>query len=249
MRKPGIMFQDLARMAQSGPAQLGGRVSHDPDMLAEAAFQDTHGGMSRATAAERARVFEREAWEADNLGDLEADDFGGSTPRERFAAYHALRKSEEDKLAALQAKRSELESIAGAPLTTESDIRAALRRSADFLLGKSKEDSDTAKRVELESRRAEQLHRAEAARLAMGDIAREITVAELRVKRLRERHDGFLAPVLAELFSPIHDWIETKRREINVFEQSLPDARYAVMAALEKDPGADVAKMLPALKF
>ena len=68
----GIMLNDLARMARDGAPQLVGRRITDPVALSEAEFI-LQNGMTREAAAERARIRERQDWEAQCVSDLNGD--------------------------------------------------------------------------------------------------------------------------------------------------------------------------------
>jgi hypothetical protein len=277
-----LLGRDLGRMIREGVPQLAARVSHDPNLLAEAAFRDAHGGMSRVDFAERERQRAQQDFVDSATADLEGqppkvDGLPSSlTPKRRaYASFNAWLKSEETNLSALQCKRDQLQKLADAPLATESDIRASLRRSADFLLGKSTEDSDTAKRIQLEGRRIEQLHQAEAARMALNDLEQSITVAELRVDRLRNREKEFLFPcvheaaagmkrtlsrleaeaeALRDVLAPLYRIFSYYSMDTNEPERPDIDVRWKhswseISEALEADPVAPIEKLLPAVKF
>lgn len=120
--------------------------------------------------------------------------------RAKFARYVAWRRKLEGELAALEAKRTELDAMVAAPAETAATIRGAVKRTADWLLGRDGADnSDEAGRKLLEDNLAAQRHRAESAQEALPEIGRTIEVAQMRVKRLVEREKEFLSPALAEL--------------------------------------------------
>jgi hypothetical protein len=237
------------------PAQLNFRPTHDTNALADAEFERQH-GMSPATAALRKAAWDREQFENDATADLESDDPPKIATPAGLSAKHAMfwRFSkwcayESDKLASLEARRDRLQSLIDAPAESEGAISAMIRRTADLLLsGVGVDESDAKQRAELETKRTEQLHTAQAAALALNDVNQEITIGELRVKRLRERESEFLSPVIRELFDPIMARIEAKRNEVAAIERSLPAARAAIVTALEKDAAADVSRLLPACK-
>jgi hypothetical protein len=276
-----IFWNDKTRLENQGVPQIGARVSTDPSVLAEDKFMREHGGMSYAAYRERDQLIAREAFEQEATADLEGDpppcDVPASlTPkRAMYARYHAWLSAEQAKLAALERKRTELQAIVDLPLATESDIRAMLRRTADALLnGVPADESDAAKRLELEGRRIDQLHKCEAAKIALNHLGQQITVSELRVARLREREREFLYPILHEAAEPLERLLDRKRAEVAALEKTLfpiwndfatyqvvenidpPDVSvksrhswYDIADALQADPAADISKMIPAPKF
>jgi hypothetical protein len=273
-----ILTRDLVRLAEQGATQLPGRVSHDPNLLEEAAFQERH-GMSRAAFAERQRLLAREAFELESTADIEGDPplceapAGLTAKRTAYFRYHAWLRGEEQALATLENKRRDLQAIIDAPAATEGALRQMLRRTADVLLGKDSEQSDATAWAALESKRTEQAHKAEAARLALSDIEGQIQIAALRVDRLREREKQYLNPVLCELGEQIAQRLAQRRAEVQALERLLAPlygsyggysrttiepphveigwrhSWHDIADTLRSDAAADIGKMLPAIKF
>jgi chromosome segregation ATPase len=275
----GILARDIKRMADA-PQPLIGRPVTDPQVLSDFEFQAKH-GMSREQYAERARQWQRQEFEDKATADLNGDPpdnmlgtdfrFPGMTPlRLRYTKYAEWLARESDKLNALERRRADLQSMIEAPAQTEGAIRQALRRTADVLLGKSVDDSDTEQRLKLETRRMEQLHKAEAAKLAMPELEREIEIAKLRVHKLREREPEFLNPVIQEAARDVELRLAECRAEVAALERLLkPLSEFRVYGAkrieapafdiewgyswseigkaLRADPIADISGMLPKL--
>jgi hypothetical protein len=192
----GILIRDLARMADEAPQQIGARVSHDAKVISDHEFHVKH-GMSREAYIERESMRARDAFEQDAVQELDValDHLSGSA-NEKWVAFCGLLKLEQGKLAGLEAKRAELEGMASSAVAVEAEIKKLIRRSADFLLGKSVEESDASQRLELERKRVEQAHRAEAARVALPDLEKQIDKQQLRCRRLRDRERDFLVPLV-----------------------------------------------------
>jgi hypothetical protein len=259
----GILANDLRRMASAGPAQLGARVSHDPNLLAEDEFRRTHQGMDRLSWAAREKMLQQERYEADALSDLDGEappidglPSGLSAKRKAYAAFAVWLKGEEQKLALLENKRHDLQTMVDAPAEAEGNIRAMLRRTADALLhGTPADESDAAKRLELETRHTAQRHRAEAATMALADLEPQIEVARLRVDRLRSREMEYLAPVMHEkrMIRPLSNWhwygmttIEPPSQHVEIKWRS---SWSEIAEILSADSVADISKLLPVVKL
>jgi hypothetical protein len=191
------MMRDLARMANEPPTQLAARVSHDATLISDFEFLNQT-GMTRAEFAEKRKRDARFDFEQSAVADLDAalDHLSGSAA-DRYASYHGLRSLEDSKLAELQRKSAELEQIISAPIEAEGAIRAALRRTADaFLNGKSTDESDADKRADLDAKLAAHKHRAEAAKMALSDIGKDIDAQQIRCRRIKDREREFLVPVI-----------------------------------------------------
>jgi hypothetical protein len=186
-------------MANAPTPQLGARGTDDQRVISDYEFQQKH-GLSRDEYAERGRLLDRERYEADAVADLDdtLDRFTG-TAAVRYASYHGLLALEQGALAELERRAAELESIIAEPIETESGMRATVRRVADRLLaGKSADESDKAQVIEARDRAAAQQLRAEAAKLALGDIAKDIDRQGVRCRHVKSRGGEFLAPVVFE---------------------------------------------------
>jgi hypothetical protein len=196
-----LLVNDLMRLNTPMPA---GRVAHDEKTISDFEFFQNN-GMSRAQYAEREALWKRAAFEETATADLNGDPPSGvstvglSPARAQYVRFHGWLASERDKLTGLEAKRTELQGMVDGALDVESEIKKLIRRSADFLLGKSTEDSDASQRLALETKRAEQIHRSEAARLALPDLEQGIEIAGVRCARLRERENEFLVPAIFEV--------------------------------------------------
>jgi hypothetical protein len=198
-----VMLRDLQCMNERGAGQLNGRATTDQDVLAEMAFRDSHRGMSRAEYAERQRQWARNDFEESATSDLDSEPPGvsimSSTPqRARWDRYLKWRAAEAVKLSELEQKRAELLGLKSAPAATESRIQALVRKTADYLLGKSDDGGDELDRKGLDERLAIERHRAQAVDLLLPDIDRQIEIAKLRVKRLQQREAEFLRLALVE---------------------------------------------------
>jgi hypothetical protein len=201
-----IVTADLARIAAQNP-QLGARGITEPNALADANFFLAHNGQTREQHAEGQRFRARQDFAARNVADLDDDppsglggDIRGLSPaRATFARYSAWLATEVEKLTKLETKRAELLGMIDATAETESRIQVAVRATADFLLGRTKDDGDQAHRKALDERLATQRHQSDAAKVALPEIERQIEVAEMRVNRLREREKDFLWPALIEV--------------------------------------------------
>jgi hypothetical protein len=157
----------------------------------------------RADMAERKRQWARTDFEASAVADLDGEPPGvptlSATPmRDRWDRYLKWRVGEVEKLSELEARRAELLGLKEKPKQTEGKIQAAIRRTADYLLGKSDDGGDELDREGLDRRLAIEKHRADAVDLLLPDLDRQIEIAGLRVKRLQEREASFLRPVLVE---------------------------------------------------
>jgi hypothetical protein len=280
----GILANDLKRMAAAGPMQLGARVAPPgSEVYAEDEFRRTHNGMDRLTWDARQKMLAHERFEEQTLTDLDGAPppvdglpSGLSSKRRAYASYAAWLRGEESKFDALEAKRRELQAIVDAPADVESTLRGMLRRTADALLhGTPADESDAAKRLELDAKLATQKHRAEAAQVALSEIEPQIEVAQIRVSRLRDREMEFLSPCLFEAAEGIARTLARVRAEVAALEQLLqpleahfrvygstdkapepPDVSvkwrhswHDVADALAADPTADVSKLLPVVKF
>ena len=193
----GLLARDALRQSQGADGQLRGRGTTDPAVLSDFEFHAKH-GMTREQYIERDRQWKRADFESAATGDIdESLDGLAGAPADKYLAYHGVRTVEDGKLADLQRKAAELESIIGMPVESEGAIRAALRRTADALLsGKSAEESDADKRAELDSKLAAHKHKAEAARIALDDIAKDIDRQQVRCARVKERESDFLPAVV-----------------------------------------------------
>lgn len=129
----------------------------------------------------------------------------GSLPprRAKLARAVAQRRKLADELAALETKRTELEAMIAAPAETAASIRDAVKRTADWLLGRGGDNSDASKRKALEDEEAAQRHRAEAAAAALPELAKPIAVARLRLKHVADREPAYLSEALSEVADEI----------------------------------------------
>lgn len=155
-----------------------------------------------AAAAIHARDDRDDAWVADLNGDPPhsiSDTLLLSPRRALLARYIRWRQTIAAELATLQAKRDEFQEIMAAPEETEVAIRSAVKRTADWLLGRSTDNSDEGTRKALDDQLAAQRHRAEAARAALVELEPQIERAQLRVQTLNDRQNEFLKPVLREI--------------------------------------------------
>jgi hypothetical protein len=84
---------DLLRMANNPDAQLAGRASTDPGVLAEVAFRDQHGGMSRADVATRKAQWERDSFEAGATAGIDGEPPGGLVDALSGTPHHARHAS------------------------------------------------------------------------------------------------------------------------------------------------------------
>lgn len=267
----GILLNDLARMAQQGPVDLGARVDLSGQLLAEQNFRDTHDGLSPQQWEARRDVFAREAFEQQVLGDLEGD-FAGKTPRERFAAWSSKLADERRKLALIEDHRDELQRLVDAPKASEGVLAGMLRRTVDGLLGKGAEESDANALAAAEHERLLGEHRAKAAAIAIAELEPQAEYFRLRIKRLEERRTWFESPALWAAARPI---VEAKLRAeaqaaaLGRLLDALPPMPYGVdLPEVERparvtirwgrtwadvsralETGADVSKLLPLLKF
>jgi hypothetical protein len=218
-----VLTADLRRMGDDG-TQLVGRPVTDPRVLSDHEFFVKH-GLTRDQFAERSAMFEREAWEANAVRDIDdvLDCLAGSAA-DKYLAYHGMLSTEQGRLAELQRKSAELEAIMAQPVEAESALRAALRRTADALLnGKSGDESDADKRAELDAKIAAHRHRAEAAKIALADIGRDIDRQQVRVRHVKSRESEFLTPVIfaAVRESGIVERWEQLRAEADALETQL----------------------------
>lgn len=124
---------------------------------------------------------------------------GLSPRRALLARYIRWRETLQSELAMLVAKRDQLQTLVDAPNETEAKIRGGVRRTVDFLLGRSADNSDEGARAALDSELAAQRHRAEAAKSALPELEPQIEQAQMRIARLEERRKEFLNPALTEL--------------------------------------------------
>ncbi len=274
-----LMLRDLGRMASEPVQQLAARVSHDPNLISEAEFQIQH-GMSKAAYAERQRIWARDAYEQEVTADLDGsppliDVPDGLTPkRQAWFRFSRWLSDEESTLAALEAKRAELQSIIAEPVSTEGALRQMVRRTADTLLGKGREESDATAWAALESQRVAQQHRAAAAQLAIEDLEQDLEISRLRVDHLRNRLREFLSPCIFEAAEGIQRILAHKRAQVAALEKALnPLSEYSyyglqvtqpeqpsldirwkhswdgIANALQADPATDISRMLPNPKF
>jgi hypothetical protein len=229
-----ILMGDLARMAHEATPQLAVRVTHDQRIIDDHEFLQTH-KMTRQQFAERQRLWDRTAFEERAIADLNGDPPSGvstvglSPARAQYVRFHGWLVAERDKLATLEAKRTELQGMVDGAVDTEGEIKKLIRRSADFLLGRSAEDSDASQRLALETKRAEQIHRSEVARVALPDLQRDIEIAEVRCKRLQERESEFLVPAIFEVVeksSIVERW-QKLRDEGDALEEQLRGLMHA----------------------
>lgn len=204
----GIMMRDLARLANSADAQLPGRGTTDLGVLADFEFLATH-GITREQFAESQRIRARQDFEARVVADLDGEPPGSimsgavgalsATPqRARLARYIEWRDDEAMKLANLEQRRAELMGLKSKPAETESKIQAAIRRTADYLMGRTDDGGDELDRKGLDERLAIERHRAQAADTVLPELERQIEIATMRVQRLRERESEFVRPAIFE---------------------------------------------------
>lgn len=178
-------------------------VSTDPVALAEDEYLQKH-GMTRAQAAERARIRRHDDKIDEALRDLRGEppqgiynDKGLGPKRARYARYAGWRHREMGRLSALEARKREMEALVAAPASTEAEIRGAVRTTAAALMGR---DGGGAKidRKALDDRLSSERHMAEAAQEALIELNTDIEVCKLRVAHLNEREKEFLHPALVE---------------------------------------------------
>jgi hypothetical protein len=118
--------------------------------------------------------------------------------RARWARYSAWRVHEQAKLDALEKRKAELQAQIDAPSETETKIQAGVRRTADWLAGRTAEESDAANAKALADKLAEQRPLARAAEQELQELSEKIDVAQLRAKKIAERELDFLRPALIE---------------------------------------------------
>jgi hypothetical protein len=173
-----------------------------PDsMIAESVAADAASDAERAAA-----VHARDAREASLIADLQGDPpdagntFALSPRRAALANFLKWRQGIADELAALETRKAQLEALISAPAETEAKVRSAVKRTADFLLGRNGADNaDEAGRKALDDELSARRHRAESAQAALPQLLGPIETASLRLKTISERQDEFLKPALAEL--------------------------------------------------
>jgi hypothetical protein len=216
-----IMGRDLARMARDGgDTKLFGRPNTDPRVISEADFLQRH-GITREQMAERDRELAHLEFEQSSVADLSGeppDDAGdemeirngvtrtkktlnlkGLSPqRKRYALYHAWFANLTSVLEALEKRKVDLEAIIAAPVEAGFALRKGIRRTADFLLGRTQSGGEGEAEA-MSAKLAIAQHRADAARVALPELEREIERARLRLKHLEGREADFLNPALAEL--------------------------------------------------
>jgi hypothetical protein len=190
-------------MARSGvPAPFDPRANN-PAAVAEANFIAKN-GMTRAEYNDRNSVWARQNFEADAVRDLTGDlpelaDTRSMTPaRARYANYFMLRQRERKKLDELEQRKADLEAMIAAPNATETEVRNGIRRTAAKLLGRAS-DSGESDAGALASKLAVANHKAEAAKLALPELEREIDKAQLRVAKISEREGEFLNAAIVEI--------------------------------------------------
>jgi hypothetical protein len=236
--------------------------------------------MTRAQFQERERIWSRDAFEAEATAGLDGDPPAVEVPtnlsakRQQYACFAAWLQSEQAKLNALESKKAELGGLISAPAEAESNLRALVRRSADRLLhGLGADESDAAKRVELETKHAAQRHQADAARVALPQVEQQIEVARLRVDKLMEREKEFLFPCVREASESVERLLARKEAEIAELKRLLaplyanyrgyggPDIEaprvevkwrhswHDVADKFKSYPAADITRMLPNIKF
>jgi hypothetical protein len=255
----GLMMNDLAQLARDGAPPLIGRPITEPSALERANFQLAHNMMTPEQWAESQRVRARNDFEARTVADLEdeppadilSDAVGllsGSPQRQRLARFVAWRADERLKLTNLERKRDELLGLVEAPKETESLIAAAVRRTADFIMGRAPDQGDDRSRKSLDDKLATERHMADAAKAVLPELERAIDTATLRVRRLDERQKEFIEPAIEEVKAAtgIHDLIERKRRELEAAESILKthpwhEVEEAMLA------GKDFSRLLPKL--
>ena len=185
--------------AEKVVAEATNRGSRHADSLADANFFLAH-GMNRDEHAAMLRTRARDDFEARAVADLDGEppsgldcDVRGLSPaRSRLAKYLAWRADARLKLTALEQKRAQLFGLVDAPAETETRIQELIRRTADFLRGRSSDDSDERQRKALDDHLAVQRHRADAAKSILPDIERDLEIAKLRVEHLERRESEFL---------------------------------------------------------
>lgn len=119
--------------------------------------------------------------------------------RAMLARYVAWKKKISDELADLQAQRARLQGFIDAPGETTATIKSAIRRTADWLLGKGDDNSDGKSRRALDEKLAMETHRADAAREALPELELKLDVAARRMEALEGREGEFLKPAIAEV--------------------------------------------------
>jgi hypothetical protein len=119
-----------------------------------------------------------------------------SPARARFARYTVWHESLTAELAELGERKEKLENLIVAPAVTESRIASAVRRTADWLLGRIDEEPSA---PDLQTVLAQERHRAEAARAALAELKGPIEIARERLRRLTEREREFLGPALIDI--------------------------------------------------
>jgi hypothetical protein len=153
------------------------------------------------------------------------------------------------KLTNLEQNRAELLALVDAPEKTESMMTAAVRRTADWLMGRAPDEGDESNRKNLDDQLAKERYRADAARQFLPELQGKIETATPRVKRLDERESEFLASALHEvkIASGSYEFIARKRAEFEAAESILrTHPWHAIEDAMLA--GKDIAKMLPKLK-
>jgi hypothetical protein len=198
-----IFGGDLARMARSGVAAPFDPRANNPAVQAEADFIAKN-GMTRAEYRDRNSVWARQNFEVEAVRDLSGDppelaDTRGMTPaRAKYANYFALQQRERKKLDELERRKADLEQMISAPTAAETEVRNGIKRTAAKLLGRTSDSGESDAGV-LASKLAVAQHKAEAAKLALPELEREIDKAQLRVAKLYEKEPEFLNAAIVEI--------------------------------------------------
>lgn len=200
-----ILSSDLHRMARDGAAPLPGRPITEPSALADANFFIRH-QITREQYGEMERKRDRSAWEERVVADLQDEPPSGlganimhlSPQKARYTRFRAWLQTEKSKLADAHRKLATLDGLVEAPRETEGKIQALVRKTAAFLLGRGTDDSAVDERATLDSKLTAERHRAEAAQAARPEIERLVEIAELRVRRLKEREPDFVRAAVIE---------------------------------------------------
>jgi hypothetical protein len=173
-------------------------VISDPESVAESNFMLTHGMATRAQWAEG----QRHRDESDRVHALtepyEAEVAGG-TAKDRLGAFVAWRNRTARELEALQAKRDRLLAAVDAPAAVQVKRQGLLQMLARKLMGGDDiTDADLADTGSIDASLGAATARAEAAKIAVAAMDKDIEAKTLGLKRLRERQRGFVQKAMLQ---------------------------------------------------
>jgi hypothetical protein len=175
----------------------------DPKEREDVEYLRRHGETREQTAA-RNQALQRQQIEAEAIADLSGEppaaicNAKGLLPAQAlYVRYSAWKQQIEQSLLDLQSKKTELEAMVAAVGPVKAERWTGVRRTADAMLGRA-ESSGEGNAKALADRVAIAEHRAEAAKIALEELASLIDRAELRVKHIGERESEYLFPALVE---------------------------------------------------